>query len=166
MTVASPAGEAAADAIPLDAFAQLCLVVEDVEAAIASWCTVLDVPRSDLIELTTPAQLDPHEQYRGENANYGLKIAVIQCAERGFILELIEPDQNPSTFREFLDKHGNGLHHIGFVVGDARDAIVAQLETSGYPIRNLGVQSAGSWTVLEGEDILGTNINIKPTLGL
>ncbi|MFV0252612.1 MAG: VOC family protein [Beutenbergiaceae bacterium] len=152
--------------VPLDGFIQIALIVEDLERAIEGWCTVLGVPRSDVIEMDMPAKPNPNEKYRGEEANYGLKLGIIHSKERGFIIELHEPDQNPSTFREFLTKHGNGLHHLGFAVGDARDDVVADLEANGFPIRNVGIYPEGSWTILEGEDTLGVNLNIKPELGL
>jgi len=29
-------------------------------------------------------------------------------------IELIQPDENPSVWREDLDKNGEGIHHIAF----------------------------------------------------
>ena len=31
-----------------------------------------------------------------------------------WVLELHQIDNNPSTFREFINKHGQGVHHLGF----------------------------------------------------
>ena len=146
--------------IPLGGFIQIALVVEDIETAIDSWCELFDVPRPSV--RVTEAVPNPDETYRGEVAAYGLKLAVIDCADRGFIVELHEPDRNPSTFREFLDKHGNGVHHVGFQVGDARDAVIGELEDMGYVMRTLG--AGGSWTIVDAEDALGVNLNIKPHL--
>jgi methylmalonyl-CoA/ethylmalonyl-CoA epimerase len=137
--------------IPLSGLIQIAIVVEDIERAIDSWCELFGAPRAN-----------PDETYRGEVAAYGLKVAVIDCAERGFIIELHEPDHNPSTFREFLDKHGNGVHHVGFQVGDARDAVVSEVEALGYALRTVGMYPGGSWTIVDGEDTLGVNLNVKP----
>ena len=87
---------------------------------------------------------------------------MIDCRERGFVIELHEPDENPSTFREFLDKHGNGVHHIGFEVGDRRDAIVGELADMGYDLRTVGISPGSSWTIVDTEEDLGVNLNIKP----
>ncbi|MFB9954300.1 VOC family protein [Cellulomonas denverensis] len=144
--------------VPLDGFIQVALVVEDIEAALDGWCAVFGVPRPP-VHVTEPAP-DPEVTYRGEPASYGLKLAVIDCAERGFIIELHEPDQNPSTFREFLDRHGNGVHHLGFRVGDARDAVVGDLVELGYPLRTVAADA--SWTIVDTEDQLGVNLNVKP----
>lgn len=69
----------------------------------------------------------------------------------GFVIELIEPDENPSTFREFLTKHGNGVHHLGFEVGDRRDAIIQEMEEKeGLEMRTAGlpVMESGCFTVM------------------
>ena len=66
------------------------------------------------------------------------------------------------TFREFLDKHGNGVHHLGFQVGDKRDAIVGELSDMGYDLRTVGYYPGSSWTIVDTEDDLGVNLNIKP----
>lgn len=146
--------------IPLNGFIQIALVVDDMEKALDSWCTLFGVPRPEIrISAATP---NPNETYRGQIACYGLKFAVIDCRERGFVVEVHEPDENPSTFREFLDKHGNGVHHIGFEVGDARDAVIGELDAMGYALRNIGIYPGGSWTIVDGEDTLGVNLNIKP----
>jgi len=146
--------------IPLTGFIQVAVVVEDIESALDAWCELFDAPRPAV--RVTEAEPDPNETYRGQVAAYGLKLAVIDCAERGFIIELHEPDHNPSTFREFLDKHGNGVHHVGFQVGDARDAVVDEVESMGYVLRTVGMYPDGSWTIVDGEDRLGVNLNIKP----
>ncbi|WP_298460738.1 VOC family protein [uncultured Cellulomonas sp.] len=146
--------------VPLTGFIQVAVVVDDLEQAIDAWCELLGAPRPD-VRVTGPTP-NPQETYRGETAAYGLKFAVIECPERGFVVELHEPDENPSTFREFLDRHGNGVHHIGFQVGDARDAVIGELEELGYAMRTVGRYDDGSWTVVDSEDRLGVNLNIKP----
>lgn len=148
--------------IPLGGLIQIALVVDDIEKAIDTWCELFDVPRPEVRVSTPKAEPDPNTTYRGEVANYGLKLAVIDCSERGFVIELHEPDENPSTFREFLDEHGNGVHHVGFQVGEARDAIIGELESKGFEMRTVGYYPGSSWTIVDSEDSLGVNLNIKP----
>lgn len=146
--------------IPMKGFIQIALVVADMEKALDTWCTLFGVPRPEI--RISEAVPNPNETYRGQTACYGLKFAVIDCRERGFVIEVHEPDENPSTFREFLDTHGNGVHHIGFDVGEARDAVVGELDAMGFALRNIGMYPGGSWTIIDGEDSLGVNLNIKP----
>jgi hypothetical protein len=81
----------------------------------------------------------------------------------GFVIELHQPIGGPSSFQEFLDRHGNGVHHIGFEVGDRRDDVIEQLSEAGYDTgRTLGIYPGSSWTIVDSEDTLGVNLNIKP----
>ncbi|MFD7920006.1 VOC family protein [Streptomyces sp. NPDC059740] len=146
--------------LPLSGFIQIALVVDDMDEALDTWCRLLDVARPD-VRVTAP-QPNPNESYRGRTACYGLKFAVLECAERGFVIELHEPDDNPSTFKEFKDRHGPGVHHIGFEVGEARDAVVEELAALGHQPRTVGHYPGGSWTVIDTESVLGVNLNIKP----
>lgn len=99
--------------------------------------------------------------YRGEPVSCDLLCADIPM--NGFLIELHQPLNGPSSFQEFLDKHGNGVHHIGFEVGDARDDVVADLADAGYDVhRTLGIYPGSSWTIVDSEDVLGVNLNIKP----
>ena len=148
------------NAINMNGLIQVALVVEDIEKALDTWCELFKVERPSV--RVTPAEPNPNEMYRGSPACYGLKFAVIECKERGFALELHEPDNNPSTFREFLDKHGNGVHHLGFDVGERRDSVVEELEEMGVVMRNVGIYKDGSWTIAHTEETLGVNLNIKP----
>jgi methylmalonyl-CoA/ethylmalonyl-CoA epimerase len=45
-------------------------------------------------------------------------------------LELLEPTDPSSTIAAFLEKRGEGLHHVAFTVADLRDRI-AELKQSG-----------------------------------
>jgi len=145
--------------VSLNGFIQIALVVADMNSALDAWCTLLNVPRPNVRVTEGP---NPNETYRGKTTNYGLKLAVIDCKERGFVIELHEPDKSPSTFREYLNTHGQGVHHIGFEVGEARDAVVKELEETGYALRTVGMYPGGSWTIIDGEAKLGVNLNIKP----
>ena len=144
--------------VDFDGFIQICLVVDDIEKAVKSWADIFDVPVPE-IHVGKPEK-NPDLTYRGKETFYGIKIAGIQT--KNFVLEIIEPDENDSTFREFLDKHGNGVHHLGFEVGDRRDAIINELEKNGYEMRTVGYYPGSSWTIVDSEDDLGVNLNIKP----
>lgn len=145
---------------PIDfkGFIQIAVIVENIEQAAKEWADLFGVEVPEI--RVAPPKDDPDLTYRGAPAHYGLKLAVIQAG--CFVIELHEPDHNPSTFREFLDKHGQGVHHLGFCVGDRRDAVIDDLESRGYAMRTIGFYPGGSWTIVDSEDKLGVNLNIKP----
>lgn len=52
----------------------------------------------------------------------------------GLDVELVEPGKEPSPYREFLDRHGEGLHHV--MLGPAAEGGGAweALERAGLPV--------------------------------
>lgn len=140
-------------------FIQINIIVRDIEAAAEKWAQILNIEKPEIRSV----RLEGGENYtyRGEPVSCEILVAVIEM--NGFVLELHQPVSGPSTFQEFLDRHGNGVHHIGFEVGDDRDAVIRSLGELGFDTnRTLGIYPGSSWTIVDSEDVLGVNLNIKP----
>jgi len=69
-----------------------------------------------------------HESTRPEDGFH-----VINFELQGLIIELMEPVGEDSFVRKFIDKRGEGMHHLTFNVPDAR-AKAAQLKAQGVRI--------------------------------
>lgn len=148
--------------LDLNGFIQIAIIVEDIDKARREWADLLNVPVPEIIEQPKPEGPISGLTYRGKETSYGLKLAVIE-APQGFIIELHQMlDNGDSTFKEFVEKHGYGVHHLGFQVGERRDAVVGELEERGYEMRTVGIYPDGSWTIVDSENTLGVNLNIKP----
>ncbi len=142
-----------------DQFIQINIVVRDIEEAVKGWSALLG--RDDLKIQSRHLEGGENYTYRGEPVSCDLKVCDIDMGS--FVIELHEPAGGPSSFQEFLEKHGNGVHHIGFEVGADRDQVIADLKDAGYDVnRTLGIYPGSSWTIVDGEDRLGVNLNIKP----
>ena len=140
-------------------FIQINIVVSDIETAAKKWAELLgiEVPEIRINHL----EGNENYKYRGKPISCDLKVCNIEM--NGFVIELHEPVGGESSFQEFLDKHGNGVHHIGFEVGDKRDEIIEELKAAGYDTdRTVGIYPGSSWTIVDSEDTLGVNLNIKP----
>ena len=144
--------------IDFSGFIQIALVVKDVEKSAREWAELFNVPVPEIKDHSN--HNNPDVTYRGKIADYGMRMAVIRTGN--WVIELSEPTGGESTFQEFLDKHGEGVHHLGFEVGDKRDALVKELEEKNYTMRQIGISSRTSWTIVDSEDRLGVNLNIKP----
>jgi methylmalonyl-CoA/ethylmalonyl-CoA epimerase len=149
--------------LDLKNFIQIAIIVPDTEAAAKEWSTLLGVPMPEIAVQPKPENPSESLTYRGTPASYELKLASIK-APQGFIIELHQCDENDSTFREYVNKHGYGVHHLGFAVGDRRDEVVEGLEGRGYDLRTVGYYPGGSWTIVDTENVLGVNLNVKPHL--
>ncbi len=140
-------------------FIQICIVVKDIELAAEKWAQVFGIEKPEIRE--THLEGGENYTYRGKPVSCDLLVANIQM--NGFVLELHQPVGGDSTFREFMDRHGNGVHHIGFETGEDRDAVIGHLSGLGFDTnRTLGIYPGSSWTIVDSEDVLGVNLNIKP----
>ena len=61
----------------------------------------------------------------------------------GIQLELIQPNEFRSTWRDFLDEHGEGIHHIAFAVKDS-DQQISAMEAFGTKLVQRGKYGDGS----------------------
>lgn len=139
-------------------FIQICIVVKDIEQAARKWADLLGVAVPEIRE--SHLEGGPDYTYRGAPVSCDLKVCAIEM--NGFVIELHQSVGGNSTFEEFVQTHGNGVHHIGFEVGDRRDAVISELEQEGYKMRTVGYYPGSSWTIVDSEDELGVNLNIKP----
>jgi hypothetical protein len=63
----------------------------------------------------TPAQVT-EQTYRGRPAEFSLKVCFAQADD--VIWELMQPLGGPTIMQEFLDRHGEGIHHLAFDCGN------------------------------------------------
>lgn len=136
----------------------MCIVVPDIEKAAAAWADLLGIEKPVIRQ--THLQGGEYYTYRGQPVSCDLKVCNIPM--EGFVLELHQPVGGDSTFSEYMQKHGYGLHHMSFEVGDRRDRIVGEMAEAGYETRTLGIYPGSSWTVMDTEETLGVNVSIKP----
>ena len=92
-----------------------------------------------------------HALVHGEPRAFSLKIAF--GALGGVLLELLEPLDDRSPHAEFLAEHGEGLHHLAFLVADFDDQVAAATRAS--PPMDLLVDGTGPgnhvrWVYLDG----------------
>lgn len=59
-------------------------------------------------------------------------------------LELIQPNEAPSTWRDFLEQSGGGLHHYGFQVKDDIFTVMDEMKAEGYQLTQWGYYGDGS----------------------
>lgn len=139
---------------------KIVMALDDMKAK--AWAALLGVPEPEIWTNHLESNGEYPYTYRGQDDKpCDLQMCVIEMGN--WVLELHEIDHNPSTFREFVNKHGQGVHHLGFEVGDARDEVIKELKGLGFDTqRTIGIYPGSSWTIVDTEDVLGVNLNIKP----
>jgi methylmalonyl-CoA/ethylmalonyl-CoA epimerase len=112
---------------------QAGIVVKDAEKGmklygnmfgIDSW-TVFTIDRN-LCQLT----------YRGQPSQHSFKAAMAMVGP--LMIELLEPLEGYGTYREFLEKHGEGIHHLGHIIVPDLDSVLGKMAKAGFPTIDTG----------------------------
>ena len=144
------------DKVDSGTICQVAIVVKDLDKAVKYYSEIFNVEPPNIFSI--PPQEEAKTQYRGVPTATRARLAVFKMGN--IVLELTEPDSEPSSWKEFLDTHGEGVHHIGFMIDD-RDAVMDKLAKLGIPVRHYGEYTGGSYTVVDSEKQLGILLNLK-----
>ncbi len=135
---------------------QIAIIVRDIRKTAENYAKAFGISMPEIQDVPPVSEVPIF--YRGERTDSRAKIC---CFNMGnLILELTEPDETPSGWKEFLDEHGQGVHHIGIQVTD-RDAALEVLGTMGAGVNHVGYYPTGSYTFMDSMEQFGVNFNIK-----
>jgi methylmalonyl-CoA/ethylmalonyl-CoA epimerase len=134
---------------------QVGLIVRNVEKSAEAYSRVFGLPKPDVI-ITDTVDV-ARTTYRGEPTSARARLAFFDMGQVS--LELIEPVGSPSTWREFLDEHGEGVHHIAFRIKDT-DEVVAYLQGRGIEMVQQGHYTGGMYTYVDSAPALGVMLEL------
>ena len=133
----------------------VAIVVSDIEKAIKYYSSIglgpfeSYPPITDYIKINVP----------DESAFYNLKIKVVQAGPVS--IQLIQPGEGKTIYRDFLEKRGEGVFHLGFVVDDIEQE-EAELQKLGLKVLSSGRRADGSgFTYFYTSEIGGVNVLIR-----
>ena len=112
---------------------QVALVVKDIQATVENYWNILGIGPWEIYLWEAPLVYD--RKYYGKPAWAREKIAVAQVG--AVQLELCQPVEGDSIYRDFLMEHGEGLHHVNFLVDDV-DETAEMLAEEGSPTLQSG----------------------------
>jgi methylmalonyl-CoA/ethylmalonyl-CoA epimerase len=142
--------------IELKRICQIAIVVRDIEKTARNYCEIFGLPMPEIFEL--PPAEQAHTRFHGRSTKTRAKLAVFKMGH--VVLELTQPDDEPSSWKDFLEKHGEGVHHIGFIVDDLPGTL-SFLEKRGIPERHSGDYPGGRYVFVESAKKLGVILNVK-----
>jgi methylmalonyl-CoA/ethylmalonyl-CoA epimerase len=134
---------------------QVGLIVRDIKRSIAAYSQVFGMPEPEIIVTDGPEIA--HTRFKGEPTDARAKLAFFQMGQVS--LELIEPIGGPSTWREFLDEKGEGVHHIAFFVKDTGE-VVRFLDGEDISVVQQGDYTGGRYTYLDSASALGVALEL------
>jgi len=146
---------------------QVAVVVKDLKKTMESYHKVLGWGPWSVYEHKPPVL---HQtMVRGKPTNYTMLGAEVHCNPIDF--EILQPLEGPSIYKEFLEEHGEGLHHVS-VVSPKEDVHVALRD---FQRQGIDVLMSGSLNDIEfyymdtepvlkmvAETVSGHAISLKP----
>ena len=121
--------------------AQVGFIVKDLETTKNKWAEFLGVPVPPSQPVGDYAVTGT--QFMGQAAPEASCMMAFFDVGPGLQLELIEPNDKPSTWRNYLEEHGEGMHHVAFQVKDSK-ACVERAENAGLKLVQHGKYGDGS----------------------
>jgi len=134
---------------------QVGIIVRDIEAKARAWSEILGLPEPK-ISITDTVDV-ARTEYNGAPTPARAKLAFFNMGQVS--LELIEPIDGPSTWRDQLDRHGDSLHHVAFRIQGMAEKITL-LGDHGLRLVQRGEYTGGRYAYLDGVFRLGTIIEL------
>ena len=142
---------------------QIGVVVKDLDKSIQALGDIFGIGPFRTIDWPPAGRTDIEKFYYGQPGDFTARMAFTELGP--VELELIQPVSGRSIWADFLDQHGEGIHHIRFNLEDL-EPVLEYL--AGH---NIGVAQMGSglrpgtiWANLDTESTVGFTIEIMKAL--
>ncbi|MCX6089940.1 MAG: VOC family protein [Atribacterota bacterium] len=130
---------------------QVAHVVKDLDAAMKYFWEVFKIGPWEIYTFAPPDVRD--SMVRGKPSNHTYRLA---CAWVGNVqIELMQPLTGRSVYDEFLEKNGEGLHHIKLYYKDCQKAL-EEFKKNGVEVIQSGKFDEDEFYYLDTEKALGT----------
>jgi catechol 2,3-dioxygenase-like lactoylglutathione lyase family enzyme len=141
--------------IGTDVIVQIGIVVADLEAASRHYAGVFGLPLPPIAE--TRSRDVTGITYRGRPTDGRARLAFFRMGQ--VAVELIEPLDGPSTWRDHLETHGPGVHHIAFQV-PSMDQALAHLSAHRIEVVQQASFRSGRYAYLDSRETLSVMLEL------
>ena len=139
--------------------AQVAILVKDLDKTVENYWTMFGIGPWQFYTYGKP--LVRQMSYHGRPAEYIMRIALSQIGP--LRIELIEAKEGDSIYADFIKEHGHGVHHLGILVHDMKDAL-AQTDLAGLSMiqdgSGFGLDGDGHYAYLDTEKALGVTLEL------
>jgi len=139
--------------------AQIAILVKDLDKTVGNYWTMFGIGPWHFYTYGKP--LVTQMSYRGHPADYKMRIALSQIGP--LRIELIEAKEGDSIYADFIKEHGYGVHHLGILVDDMKDALTQTDSAELNMIQDgsgFGLDGDGHYAYLDTEEALGVTIEL------
>jgi methylmalonyl-CoA/ethylmalonyl-CoA epimerase len=137
--------------IKLGEVVQIGIVVKNLQKAVDNYWATFGIGPWQTIRMEPPILNDV--TLRGKSVNASMLAAIAQSSN--LQLELIQPLEGPSIWKEFLEEKGEGLHHVQARVQNPK-AVLTALKEMGVEVLMSGKIGPNIFYYMDTEPLLGT----------
>lgn len=137
--------------------AHISFVTDDLDKTTRWFAELFGKPLPDAAESADPDVV--RATYRGTPTAASFRMRTFRLAN--IDIEFLEPGPAPSIWREFLDRHGPGFHHLSFVTRDRTEGD-AHLRGKGHAVVQEGetAEVPGHYAYYDTQKQLGAFIEL------
>jgi hypothetical protein len=144
---------------PITNVVQVCLIVKDLDHTVESYWKHFGIGPWHFYTYGKP--LVKRMTRHGKPCDYKMRVALANVGQ--IRIELIEPLEGDTVYKEFVEKHGYGVHHLGVLVENMEQAL-QEAQTAGLSMTQdgagFGPDDDGHYAYLDTEDLIGTTIEL------
>ncbi|MGC8816443.1 MAG: VOC family protein [Candidatus Hadarchaeum sp.] len=137
--------------IRVSKISQIGIVTKNIDVAVKRYWETLGIGPWRIHRYAPPDLRNT--KLRGVPAEYSMKIALARVG--GIELELIEPLTGPNIYEEFLEKKGEGIHHLAKYQKEDLKKELAAFEAMGIKVLMSGKCKGVEFYYLDTEPLLG-----------
>jgi len=134
---------------------QVGIVVEDMDKALKNYTEIFGAGPWDIYEFGPPDMREG--TYYGKPSDWSALLALTWVGDRH--VELIKPIKRPNIYFDFLEKKGEGIHHIKEWVDDCQKTI-EEYRKKGIEVIQSGKYDEDEFYYLDTESTLGILLEI------
>jgi methylmalonyl-CoA/ethylmalonyl-CoA epimerase len=156
--VTSSLSSALPSAVQLKRLVQIGIVVSDRDRTTQLLTSLFGIGPFRFVEW--PDRAESKYYYRGVEEQVRIKQAFVQLGD--IEVELIQPLEGRSAYKDFLEETGGGIHHVLFEVRDI-DPVIEELAKSGVSVlqSGTGIRPGTRWALMDTQKLFGFLVELR-----
>ncbi len=140
---------------------QIGILVDDLDSYLENLEEIVGMGSWRIAEFPPAGNEDVYREYHGEPSDFKAKFCFYHLGN--IEIEVIQPLEGKNIWRDWIDKHGEGIHHIKFLVDDHEEPR-EYLKEKGVDVHqwgaSVGINAGKSWVFYDSYDKLGFDLEL------
>lgn len=136
----------------------IAIIVKDIQKAMDNWSRLLGMEKPEVWKIPPSGEVPQFTHGKLEHY-YDCQFAVFQLSNVN--IELVQPGEHSGPWKEALDKNGEGVENLAFIVPERKEAMKTLKDLAAPKPFHIGYWPNGTYSFTDTSEQLGVEINIK-----